>query len=74
MQAAPDTQLRSASVFSRHLAARRSPPCQNPLDSGDTDMRFIYALPVSRRFTLADPLREQLKWARVVKNANVPQE
>ena len=37
-------------------------------------MRFIYALPVSRRFTLANPLREQLKWAKVVKDANVPQE
>ena len=37
-------------------------------------MRFIYALPVSRRFALADLLREQLKWAKVVKDANLPQE
>ena len=62
-------------------------------------MRFIYALPVSRRFAMADLLggqiqvafdntaipnspaefdgyllREQLKWAKVVKDANLPQE
>ena len=37
-------------------------------------MRFIYAPSISRRFALADLLREQLKWAKVVKDANVPQE